>query len=274
LPADLIASDLERFEQIIIRRRVASDGFLYRANEPFRSLFAIRFGHFKTFQINTSGSPQITGFQMAGELLGMDAINVGRNHCSAVALEDAEVCEIPFPKLEGLFGKFPALQHDFHRMMSREITRKLNAMLLLGNMRADRRFAVFLLNLGSRYATLGYSSTNFLLRMSREEISNYLGLTIESGSRALSKLRNKGWLRVDHRNLEILDATRLEDLAAGKSLGEHEIRRPAMPDSGLAKNHRGSFETSLHHLFFQAKSSSTFKRVSTPITANIPAAIE
>lgn len=216
----LIESDLHRLDRIISRRRILRDETLYRADDPFANLYAIRLGHFKTFQINTSGEPQITGFPMAGELLGMDAINTGRHHCSAVALEDSEVCDIPFPRLEELFSQVPALLHNFHKLMSQEITRKLSTALLLGSMRADRRFAVFVLNLSSRYAAHGYSSTGYQLRMSREDISNYLGLTIESVSRVLLKLKKKGWIRVDNRDLEILDRASLEALATGTDRDE------------------------------------------------------
>ena len=122
----------------------------------FTNLYAIRLGHFKTFQVSPAGEQQVTGFQMAGELLGMDAISTEHHHCDAMALEDSEVCEIPFARLEELFGTIPSLLHHFHRMMSQEITREQNVMLLLGNMRAEQRFAAFLINLSSRYAARGY----------------------------------------------------------------------------------------------------------------------
>jgi CRP/FNR family transcriptional regulator len=145
----------------------------------------------------------------------MDAISAGHHHCDAVALEDSEVCEIPFARLEELFAEIPALLRHFHRLMSQEITREQNVMLLLGNMRAGQRFAAFLVNLGTRYAARGYSSTSFQLRMSREEIGNYLGLTIESISRLLSRFKKQGLLRVNNREIEILDLERMKALAAG-----------------------------------------------------------
>jgi CRP/FNR family transcriptional regulator len=216
LPMGLNDTDINRLDQIIgRRRRISRDESLYRMEDPFRNLYAIRFGHFKTYQINPSGEQQITGFQMAGELLGMDAISADRHHCEAVALEDSEVCEIPFPRLEELFGQIPMLLHHFHRIMSQEITREQNVMLLLGNMRAEQRFAVFLINMSSRYSTRGYSSTSFQLRMSREDIGNYLGLTIESISRLLSRFKKQGWLEVDKREVIILDPLMLKALAAG-----------------------------------------------------------
>lgn len=216
LPMGLGESEINRLDEIIGRRRkIPKDGLLYRIDDTFTNLYAIRLGHFKTFQLTPNGEQQITGFQMAGELLGMDAISTDRHHCDAVALEDSEVCEIPFTRLEELFGSIPTLLHHFHRMMSQEITREQNVMLLLGNMRAEQRFAAFLVNLSSRYAARGYSSTNFQLRMSREEIGNYLGLTIESISRLLSRFKKQSLLRVSNREIEILEPVSLKAIAAG-----------------------------------------------------------
>ncbi|TCS39416.1 CRP/FNR family transcriptional regulator [Paucimonas lemoignei] len=216
LPMGLDETDMQRLDQIIgRRRRIAKDEILYRMDDPFNMLYAIRFGHFKTYQVNANGERQITGFQMAGELLGMDAISTERHQCDAMALEDSEVCEIPFRQLEDLFGHIPNLLRHFHRIMSQEITREQNVMLLLGNMRAEQKFAAFLVNLASRYQTRGYSSTTFQLRMSREEIGNYLGLTIESISRLISKFKKGGWLRVSNREVEILAPERLKAIAAG-----------------------------------------------------------
>ncbi|MES2150963.1 MAG: fumarate/nitrate reduction transcriptional regulator Fnr [Pseudomonadota bacterium] len=216
LPMGLDDNDIGRLDQIIgKRRRLARDERLYQMGEPFRNLFAIRFGHFKTYQVNAAGEQQITGFQMAGELLGMDAISGDHHHCDAVALEDSEVCEIPYARLEELFADLPTLLRHFHRIMSQEITREQNVMLLLGNMRAEQRFAVFLVNLAARYATRGYSGSSFQLRMSREDIGNYLGLTIESISRLLSRFRKQGWVSVDKREVMLLDPARLKAMAAG-----------------------------------------------------------
>ncbi|ATQ77649.1 transcriptional regulator [Massilia violaceinigra] len=216
LPMGLENDDITRLDNIIgKRRRVLRDERLYQMDEPFRNLYAIRFGHFKTYQVNAGGEQQITGFQMAGELLGMDAISGDRHHCDAVALEDSEVCEIPFERLEELFGEVPTLLRHFHRIMSQEITREQNVMLLLGNMRAEQRFAVFLVNLSARYAARGYSATSFQLRMSREDIGNYLGLTIESISRLLSRFKKQGWIGVDKREMTLLDPAMLKALAAG-----------------------------------------------------------
>jgi CRP/FNR family transcriptional regulator len=216
LPMGLEAADIDRLDSIIGgRRRLERDEHLYRAGEPFQNLYAVRLGHFKTAHLNAAGAAQVTGFQMAGELLGLDAISADRHPCDAVALEDSEVCAIPFTHLETLFAQVPALLRHFHRIMSQEITREQNVMLLLGNMRAEQRFAVFLVNLSARYAARGYSPTRFQLRMSREDIGNYLGLTIESISRLLARFRKMGLVQVDKRAVVLLEPARLRAMASG-----------------------------------------------------------
>ena len=220
LPTGLCESDTNRLDGIIARRRVPRDGALYRMGDQFTNLYAIRLGHFKTHQLSADGIEQITGFQMAGELLGMDAISTDQHNCYATALEDSEVCEIPFSRLERLFVEMPTLLRHFHRTMSQEITRDQYAMLSLGNMLAEQRFAAFLVNLSSRYKVRGYSQTSFQLRMSRQEIGNYLGMTIESISRLLFKFKKMKWINVDKREIELLDLDALRLLAIQTS-GSH-----------------------------------------------------
>lgn len=132
---------------------------------------------------------------MTGELLGMDALSADLHHCDAVALEDSEVCEIPFSALQDLFAHVPTLLRHFHRLMGQEINREQSVMLLLGNMRAEQRLAIFLVNLSTRYAARGYSPDNFQLRMTRADIGDYLSLTFESISRLLSPFKKRGLSR-------------------------------------------------------------------------------
>jgi CRP/FNR family transcriptional regulator len=216
LPMGLDDGDLNRLDQLIgTRRRIAAGTRLYETGAPLRNLYAVRFGHFKTTQRNAFGGTQITGFQMAGEMLGMDAISTDRHLCDAVALEDSEVCEIPFDGLQDLFAQLPTLLRHFHRIMGQEITREQNVMLLLGNMRAEQRFAVFLVNLSARYSARGYAADAFHLRMSREDIGNYLGLTVESISRLLARFKKLGLIEIARREMTLLDPVRLKALASG-----------------------------------------------------------
>lgn len=213
LPAVVTNEDLDRLEVIMSKRHKVERGdTLYRLGDVFSSLYAVRLGHFKTVYSEGPATRQITGFQMSGEILGMEGIGQTRHRCTAVALEDSEVCEIPYGSLESLLVELPSLQAHFHRMMSREINREHQVMLLLGSMSADQRVAAFLLNLSSRYEARGFSPNHFVLRMTREDIGNYLGLTIESVSRVFSRFRKNDWIEGSPRDVKLLDRKALEDL--------------------------------------------------------------
>lgn len=202
-------------DQIVRPRRVAKGDHLYHANSPFRNLFAVRYGHFKTYHTNVAGEDQITGFQMPGDLLAMDSISSGHHQCGAIALEDSQVCEIEFSALSNLFERSPTLLRHFNRIMSCEMIREQGVMLLLGSMRAEQRLAVFLTNLSARYRALGYSEFSFNLRMSREEIGNYLGLTIESISRLFTRFKNMNLVKTDKREITLIDSMTVKKMAAG-----------------------------------------------------------
>ncbi len=211
LPAGFSPAELTQLEELAHLKRTFRRGdYLYRSGSPLKSLYAIRTGFFKTQVIHESGLEQVTGFQMAGEIIGMDAISADLHTCNAVALEDSEVCELPFAKLEELGRKLPRLQRRLHRIMSREIVRDHGIMLLLGSMRAEERLAAFLLNLSQRFAARGYSPSAFHLRMTRQEIGNYLGMKLETVSRTLSQFQQAGLINVRNKAVEILDAKNLK----------------------------------------------------------------
>jgi CRP/FNR family transcriptional regulator len=152
---------------------------------------------------------------MAGELLGLDGIGTERHTCDAVALEDSQVCVIPFHQLEDLSREVSDLQRQFHRIMSREIVRDHGVMLLLGSMRAEERLAAFLLNLTQRLQSRGFSASELILRMTREEIGSYLGLKLETVSRTFSKFQDDGFLEVKQRQIRILNLDGLQRLVNG-----------------------------------------------------------
>lgn len=227
LPQGLDEADTGRLDRIVARRRRLERGeSLFATGDTFKNLYAVRFGHLKTFRLTPAGDQQVVGFYMTGEVLGLDAIGAERHHSSAEALEDSEICEIPFERLGELFGQLPTMQRHFHRLMSQEIMREQSAMMFLGSMMAEQRLALFLLNLGKLYAARGYSATAFQLRMSREDIGNYLGMTIESVSRLLLRFKEKGWLRVAQREIELLDRASIEALASGMASAEPIATRP------------------------------------------------
>ena len=213
LPVGLSDGELQRLDSLVGARRTIRRGeALYIAGDSFVSLYAVRTGFFKTRVGSEDGRDQVTGFQMAGELLGFDGIGSDRHTCDAVALEDSQVCVIPFGQLETLSREFSDLQRQLHKVMSREIVRDHGVMLLLGSMRAEERLAAFLLNLTQRLSARGFSGSSLLLRMTREEIGSYLGLKLETVSRAFSKFQDDGVLEVKQRQLRVLDEAALRQL--------------------------------------------------------------
>ena len=216
LPVGLNPNDMARLDSLVENRHTLKRGeALYSAGEAFRSLYAVRTGFFKTRVAAEDGRDQVTGFQMAGELLGFDGIGTERHTCDAVALEDSQVCVIPFAQLESLSRQFGELQRQLHKVMSREIVREHGVMLLLGSMRAEERLAAFLLNLTQRLHARGFSPTSLVLRMTREEIGSYLGLKLETVSRSFSKFQEDGVLEVRQRHLRVLDEAALRQLVNG-----------------------------------------------------------
>jgi len=210
LPTGVTAGEMAQLEDLTRMKRTFRRGdYLYRSGSPLQSLYAIRTGFFKMQVQHEDGREQVTGFQMSGEIIGMDAISSDSHTCNAVALEDSEVCELPFGKLEELGRKLPTLQRHLHKLMSREIVRDQGIMLLLGSMRAEERLAAFLLNLSQRFAARGYSPSAFQLRMTRQEIGSYLGMKLETVSRTLSQFQEDGLISVRNKAVEILDAKNL-----------------------------------------------------------------
>ena len=213
MPIGLSEVQLQRIEDIVAtRRKVKRGATLFRNGEVFTSLYAIRTGFFKTCVATEDGRDQVTGFQMAGEIIGLDGIVHDHHTCDAVALEDAEVCVMPFEGLEEISREVTALQSHVHKVMSREIVREHGVMLLLGSMRAEERLAAFILNLVQRLHTRGFSSSELVLRMTREEIGSYLGLKLETVSRTFSKFAEDGMIEVKQRHVRILDTAALQRL--------------------------------------------------------------
>ena len=213
LPVGISNDQMDRLDDIVATRKSVPRGeALFRAGEAFASLYAVRTGFFKTCVSSEDGRDQVTGFQMAGELIGLDGIGTDRHTCDAVALEDSQVCVIPYHQLEDLSRELSDLQRHFHKIMSREIVRDHGVMLLLGSMRAEERLAAFLLNLTQRLRTRGFSSSSLILRMTREEIGSYLGLKLETVSRAFSRFQDDGILSVKQRQIEVLDPDALQKL--------------------------------------------------------------
>jgi CRP/FNR family transcriptional regulator len=215
LAQGLQADDMRLFENVVYaRRRIRRGEALFGAGDEFRSVYAVRSGFFKTSLVDGEGREQVTGFHMGGELLGMDGIGLGRYNCTAVALEDSEVCVLPYALLEEQAEQSPALRRQLHAVLSREIVRDHGVMMLLGSMRAEERLATFLLTLSKRFTARGFSPSEFHLRMTREELGSYLGLKLETVSRLFSRFHDDELIEVQQKHVRILDIAGLAQVVA------------------------------------------------------------
>jgi len=213
MPMGLSEHDLDKIDELVASRKKIKKGeFLFQSGSPFKSIYAIRTGFFKTSVTTEDGRDQVSGFQMAGEIIGLDGIVNDHHACDAIALEDAEVCVMPFERIEQISMEVKSLQHHVHKIMSREIVRENSVILLLGSMKAEERLAAFLLNLVQRLHARGFSQSELVLRMTREEIGSFLGLKLETVSRAFSKFAEDGIIEVKQRNLKIIKPDALKQI--------------------------------------------------------------
>ncbi|MCZ4305144.1 fumarate/nitrate reduction transcriptional regulator Fnr [Zoogloeaceae bacterium G21618-S1] len=213
LPFGMSDGDINQLDGLIgARRKVKRHQHLYRVGDTFEAIYAVRTGSFKTDVLLEDGREQVTGFQMSGEIIGLDGISTDAHTCNAVALEDSDVCIIPFANLETLSREVESLQHQFHKVMSREIVRDHGVMMLLGSMRAEERLAAFLINMSQRFTARGFSAAEFHLRMTREEIGSYLGLKLETVSRAFSRFQENGLIKVQQKHIRIVNIGGLKAL--------------------------------------------------------------
>ncbi len=218
LPAGLATDVMGPVDELVVgRRRIRRGDALVRVGDCFESLYAVRFGSLKSTLLLADGYDQVTGVHLPGEIVGFDGIAADRHACGVAALEYAEVCVIPYRRLEEVAAAVPVLQNNLRRIMSREIVREHSAMRLLASKRADERLAMFLLNFSQRLEARGYSRSEFLLRMTRAEIASFLGMSLETVSRSFSYLVHSGLLELDKKRLAILDFEGLRRVARVQS---------------------------------------------------------
>ena len=206
LPISLEIEDIDRLDKIIQRGRpVHKKDHVYHAGDSFKSVYAVHSGAVKTVKITEDGIEQITGFHLPGEIIGMDGLASNVHTNSAIALETAAVCEIPFNRLEELSAKVPSLQRRFLQLMSKEIAEEQQLITMLSKNSADERIAALLLSISTRNHNRGLSSSEFYLPMSRSDIGNFLGLTIETVSRIFTRFHKNGVIELDKKHVKIND---------------------------------------------------------------------
>jgi CRP/FNR family transcriptional regulator, anaerobic regulatory protein len=216
LPIALQAPDIERLDAIVQRGRPMRKGdYVYREGQPFTSVYAVRAGTLKTYSTTDSGEEQVTGFYLPGEIFGVDGLGKNKHISSAIALETSAICEIPFEHLINLSTHIPSLQRHFFQLMSQEIAHDQQLIAQISKNTAEQRVATLLLSISARNARRKLSATNFRLPMSRTDIGNYLGLTVETVSRIFSRFQKIGLLTSDHREIELRKPDNLRAIAIG-----------------------------------------------------------
>ncbi|VXC71871.1 DNA-binding transcriptional dual regulator, global regulator of anaerobic growth [Burkholderia sp. 8Y] len=217
MPEGLGAHDVSRLENIIsATRKIRRGEALFRTGDAFDSLYAVRSGSLKTLITHDGsrdgGRERVIGLLLAGDALGLDGIGDGRHTCDAVALEDSTVCVVPYALFERMCRETDALQRRMHRMMSQAINRETDHVVRLGMLRADERVARLLLDMSARLARRGYAPTEFTMRMTRDDIGSYLGMTLETVSRTLSRFDKLGLIEAHGKSIRIRDFDGLRDI--------------------------------------------------------------
>ncbi|HXF65144.1 MAG TPA: fumarate/nitrate reduction transcriptional regulator Fnr [Burkholderiales bacterium] len=213
-PLGLERGDFSLLDTVLRRKLIYRRGeLLYRAGAPLEYLFAIRGGSVKTYLPAGNGRVQVTGFHFAGEVLGLNAIDGHRHPSEAQALETTSVCALSIERFEQLARREPAIQREVIKIMSADIRRHQELLLLLGKRNAEERLAAYLLSLSRRLAERRYSATEFNLSMSRGDIGSYLGIAEETVCRVLARFQEEGVLATRRRYVRLLDLGRLRAIA-------------------------------------------------------------
>ncbi len=214
LPLGLNTAELQQLDKLLQQRQLLQPlrrkDRLFESGTTLNSLYAIRSGCIKTVLPSETGDEQILGFHLPGDLIGLDALENNRHTCTAIALTDTHLCQLPFSHLEQICAQIPALHHQIQRLIGRKIGQDQDMMLLLGKKNAEERLLTFLLTLSSRFQQRGFSAHNFNLSMSRHDIGNYLGLAVETISRLLKRFQAEELITVQHRNIQLLDLEQLK----------------------------------------------------------------
>ena len=210
LPLGVSAEDLDLLDSLVETvGPLHGKDHLFRQGDPFRFLYAVRSGCIKSYVDTENGEEQVLGFHLPGDLVGLDAIDRDRHRHSAVALDTALLCCLPFAQLSELARRVPGLQKQLFRLMSRDLG---TCYWLSAHYAVDARLAAFLLNFGDRMRARGFSESHFVLPMSRQDIASYLRLAPETVSRALGRFASDSLIEITRREIRITDRGALEDL--------------------------------------------------------------
>lgn len=214
LPHGLSHDELSRLEKTIDKTiKIKKKDAIFRSSQTLDGIYAVKSGAIKTSISNSNGQEQVLEFHLPGDLLGFDAFDSGIHSCDATALEDTLLCKIPVELFDDLCVALPGLRKEFRHQLGKEITHHQNLLLSLGQQQTDERLATFLIQMSSHYQSRGFSNKEFVLPMSRQDLSNYLGMAVETLSRIISRMTDDNIIKVERRIVVISDMEKLEALA-------------------------------------------------------------
>ncbi len=202
-------------DSVPIQRRVVRAGdTVYQVGQQFGCLYIVNSGIYKMVNLSGEGREQVVGIHFKGDWLGLDGIATARYGCDAVAMDTGEIWAVRYDALLRAAIRTPALLTALHEAMSRELTRDHDSMLSLCTLPADARVAGFLRYWADALAQRGLRTDQITLRMTRAEIGNYLGMTLESVSRALSRLARGDVIRFTEKGRRDIHIPQVEALTA------------------------------------------------------------
>jgi CRP/FNR family transcriptional regulator len=187
--------------QVVKNKKVFAKGkHIFRGGDDTKAIYVISSGSVKSYMLMENGEEQVLNFYMPGDVFGLDAMGSKRHISSTVALETTTVCKLP---LSGLQNR--VLGQGFLNTVAQNLLRDHNLMMMLARKDADGRLASFLVDMSKRSEQRGQPVDVIRLTMTRQDIANYLGLAIETVSRALRRFQDGGMLKVSRRQVKIYD---------------------------------------------------------------------
>jgi len=190
------------------KQLLMKDAHVFYAGGHSASVYVIHSGSVKTYVITEDGEEQVLGFYFAGDVLGLDALGGNSHIVSADTLETTSICKLPLTQFRS-----QEVIPCFFNLISVQQAHDYDLLLMLASKNSDGRMASFLVSLSKRFRAHGYSANEYNLSMCRHDIASYLGLTVETVSRALRRFRNNGLLEISRRKVKILDMDGLQKIA-------------------------------------------------------------
>ena len=214
LPYGLSEQEVEELEASIEKSiKIKKNQYVFRANDQHEGIFAVKAGAIKTSLANGDGQEQVVAFHLPGDIFGFDAFNSGAHVCNSIALDDTLLCKINLENFEDLCDRFSGIRKAMFNQAGKKITNNQSLLLSLGQQQTDERFAAFLLKIAAHYESRGYSSKEFNLPMPRQDLSNYLGMAVETLSRIIARMSDSDIVEVTHRHVLIKDKEKLSEVA-------------------------------------------------------------